>query len=172
MAANNKENFEKYPNPIWVETGSWHGDGIQQAIDAGFRELYSIELSHDLYLRCVDRFKDVPFVHLIEGDSSLVLDDLLNKLDKQITFWLDGHFSGGDTVCGKQNSPLMLELECIKRHSIKTHTIMIDDLRDWTKGNHGFDVPMIKESILQINPEYKFFYEDGIIPNDILVAKV
>lgn len=52
MAANNQKNFEKYPNPIWVETGSHHGDGIQQAIDAGFKELYSIELSHDLYLRC------------------------------------------------------------------------------------------------------------------------
>lgn len=178
MGANNQKNFEKYPNPIWVETGSWHGDGIQQAIDAGFKELYSIELSHDLYLRCVDRFRDVPFVHLIEGDSSLVLDDLLSKLDKQITFWLDGHFSGGDTVLGKYKSPLMQELDAIANHKIKTHTIIIDDLRDWYVGNTGFNLDMLKEKIKSINPNYSFTFEDNQVDvdtcfrNDILIATV
>jgi hypothetical protein len=168
----NKGLFSKYPNPIWVETGSWHGDGIQQAIDEGFTEIYSIELSVDLHKRCSDRFKDVPFVHLIQGDSHLVLDALLSTLHQPITFWLDGHFSGGDTAMGKYNSPLMQELDCIARHEIKTHTILIDDLRDWYKGNHGFDVTMMKDKIRHINPDYRFFFEDGVVSNDILVAKI
>jgi hypothetical protein len=155
-----------------VETGSWHGDGIQQAIDEGFTEIYSIELSHALHERCNDRFKDNKFVTLIEGDSHLVLDAVLKPINDQITFWLDGHFSGDDTVMGKFNSPLMQELDCIARHHIKTHTILIDDMRDWYKANHGFDVNMIKGKILAINPSYKFSFEDGVVPNDILVAQV
>lgn len=168
----NKGLFSKYPNPIWVETGSWHGDGIQQAIDEGFTEIYSIELSEALHQRCSERFKDVPFVHLIQGDSHLVLDSLLATLHQPITFWLDGHFSGDDTVMGKYNTPLMQELDCIARHGVKTHTILIDDLRDWYKANHGFDIPMIMAKISAINPKYRFNFEDGIIPNDILVASV
>ena len=39
------ENFKKYPNPVFVETGSLMGDGIQQALEAGFQKVISIELS-------------------------------------------------------------------------------------------------------------------------------
>jgi hypothetical protein len=166
-----KELFEKYLNPVWIETGSYHGDGIQQAIDAGFKSIYSIELGFELYQRCCARFRDIPNVILIHGDSHLIMDDLLSTINKPMTFWLDGHFSGGDTVIGKYNSPLMQELDCIGRHFIKTHTIMIDDLRIWQKGSHGFDVPMLKEKLLLINPDYKLILEEGLIPDDILVAK-
>ncbi len=168
----NTEIFKRYPNPVFVETGTWHGDGVQQALDAGFERVYSIELSQALYERCKERFKDEPRVTLIQGDSHLVLDDLLKSIDKPITFWLDGHFSGDDTVMGKYNSPLMQELDCIARHNIHTHTILIDDMRDWYKGNHGFDANMMRAKILAMNPEYGFSFEDGIIPNDIMVARV
>jgi hypothetical protein len=171
-----KELFQKYPNPVWVETGSWHGDGIQQALDAGFKNIYSIELSHELYLRCCDRFKDVPGVTLIEGDSCTALAELLSTIKESITFWLDGHFSGGDTVLGKYKSPLMQELDAIARHPLKNHTIIIDDLRDWYVGNTGFNLDMIKKKIKSINPDYSFTFADNQtdvdtrFKDDILIA--
>ena len=33
--------FSKYPNPVFIETGSHTGDGIQFAIDAGFQTIIS-----------------------------------------------------------------------------------------------------------------------------------
>jgi hypothetical protein len=170
--SSNKGLFSKYPNPVFVETGTWHGDGVQQAIDEGFTKIYSIELSIDLYKMCCERFKDIPTVTLIQGDSHLVLDNLLNTIDEPITFWLDGHFSGDDTVMGKYNSPLMQELNAIERHKIKTHTILIDDLRCWNMGDHRFDEESLRKKLLKINPQYKLLLEDGTVTDDILVAKI
>ena len=41
----NTENFRKHRNEIFVETGSLIGDGVQQALEAGYPEVISIELS-------------------------------------------------------------------------------------------------------------------------------
>ena len=166
------EIFQKYLNPVFIETGSCHGTGIQQALDAGFREVYSIELSPTFYEECLNRFKDVYAVNLIFGDSHLVLDELLNKIDEPITFWLDGHYSGPDSVQGIYESPLMQELEAIGRHHIKTHTIIIDDLRCWSVKEQGFDTEMIMGKCLEINAQYSFIFEAGQVLNDILVAKI
>ena len=51
MPANSKF-FALYPNRIFVETGSFNGDGIQAAIEAGFETIHSIELSEHYYNHC------------------------------------------------------------------------------------------------------------------------
>lgn len=166
------EIFQKYLNPVFIETGSCHGVGIQQALDAGFKKIYSIELSPTFYKECVNRFKGVSEVNLILGDSHLVLDELLNKINEPITFWLDGHYSGPDSVRGVYESPLIQELEVISRHFIKTHVLIIDDLRCWNMKEQGFDTEIIKENCLKINSQYSFVFEDGERPKDILIAKL
>lgn len=166
----NKELFEKYLNPVFIESGSLYGDGIQSAIEAGFKEIYSIELAQPYYDHCVERFKNVSYVYIILGDSHLVLGELLSKIDRQITFWLDGHFCGGDSGFGKYESPLVQELEIIKTHPIKTHTILVDDLRCWKKETHGFDTATITAKLLEINPNYSLVFRDGTAPMDILIA--
>ena len=168
----NRELFKRYPNLIFIETGSYYGDGIQQALDAGFKRVYSIELSEEFYRECIKRFLDVRKVRLIFGQSQTVLETLLPLIKKQVTFWLDAH--------DDNSSPLLKELEIIKSHHIKTHTILIDDLRTWSIEKNGFDVDVLKSKLLEINPDYIFSLEDGYIPGsdvigyekDILVAKV
>lgn len=167
-----KEIFKKYPNPVFIETGSLVGDGIQHALNAGFKTIYSIELSRKLYDICVKRFEDIDNVHLIWGDSGKELGRLLTMIKEPATFWLDGHDSGGGTARGEVESPLMQELEIIKEHPIKTHTLIIDDLRCWHKEIQGFDTEIIKSKCLEINPQYSFIFENGFIENDILVAKI
>ena len=176
--ASTKEIFQKYPNPIFIETGSYQGDGIQLALDAGFKTIYSIELGQDLYSHCIERFNGVANVHLLQGDSGIVLSGLLENIKEPATFWLDGHFSGGITAMGSINSPLLEELEAIKNHPIKNHIIMIDDLRGWYKDTYGFDTLDLMKKIKEINPNYTFILEDGydynleiVYSDDILVAK-
>jgi hypothetical protein len=121
--------FQKYLNHIFIETGSHVGDGIQQALDAGFKLVHSIELSEALYERCCNRFVDDDRVVLHLGDSHLLLDDILFWINEPVTFWLDAHCSCGETVRGKYYSSLLQELMIIDNHPVRTHTILIDDVR-------------------------------------------
>lgn len=92
------EVFKCHQKRIFVESGSYRGDGIQNALDAGFEEIYSIELAPHLHEVCAKRFADNPHVHLYLGDSSVVLKTILDEIYEPVTFWLDGHYSWGDTA--------------------------------------------------------------------------
>lgn len=166
-----KEIFQRYMNPVFIETGTHKGDGVKLALDAGFKTIHSIELGDNLFSRCCYRFRGVNNVRLHLGDSADVLPIILEAINQPITFWLDGHYSGGDTALGKQNTPLLQELRAIAGHHIKTHTILIDDLRGWYKDTQGFDTLDLMKMILDINPDYKFTLENGFVLYDILVAK-
>lgn len=163
--------FEKYKNnDCFVESGSFLGDGIQKALDARFKKIVSIELSSIYYDHCVTRFKDNKNVNLYLGDSEDLLKNIISKINEPITFWLDGHNSGANTAFGKHESPLMQELNIIKKHPIRTHTIIIDDLRCWMKPHYEFDKDDIESFLKTINNEYILTFENGFIENDILVA--
>jgi hypothetical protein len=155
-------------NPVFIETGSFDGVGIKNAFFAGFKEIHSVELEENHYLFCKECFKYNDNIHVYKGDSVDVLPTILNKITQPATIWLDAHYSGEGTA--NTGFPLMKELEVIKQHSIKSHTIIIDDLRNWKKETVGFNVEDIKDKILEINPEYTFSYADGVVWGDILVA--
>lgn len=164
--------FRLYPNEYFVETGSLVGRGIERAINAGFRKIISIELADHYFELCRDRFSNCPHVTIVKGDSALVLAEVIREISVPITFWLDGHHSCGDTALGLYWAPLMQELDQISRHPIKTHTLVIDDMRCWEIPNktHGFYKPELLEKIKSINPAYQLRYHDGVEPNDILAA--
>jgi len=168
-----KEIFKKYINNYFIETGSYLGDGIQQAIDAGFKKIISIELSDKYYNLCKNKFKNNLNVKIIHGDSFKILPTIISEINEPITFWLDGHYSCDDTALGEYWTPLIQELDEIKKHKIKNHTILIDDMRCWKEPNpvHGFCTLDIFNKLKEINNLYHFLYEDGIEQNDILVAK-
>jgi hypothetical protein len=161
-------------NPIFVETGSYVGDGIKNAIFAGFESIHSIELADKHYNYCKALFKYNNAVQLHHGDSVDKLPGILSNLTQPVTFWLDAHYSGGDTNFVNSLTPLMKELEIIKNHHIKEHTILIDDLREWSRDFPaiGFGIEDIKARILEINPNYIFSVADGHVAGDILVAEI
>jgi hypothetical protein len=164
--------FPFFPNRFFVETGSYVGTGIERALAAGFPSIISIELSEKYFSFCTQKFAGFPQVKVMFGDSALVLAEVISAIEHPITFWLDGHHSCGDTALGLHWAPLMQELEQIRSHRIKTHTLLIDDMRCWQEPNptHGFSVQELIPFIYTINPNYKLSYLDGEAPQDILVA--
>ncbi len=170
----NSENFRRFPNKYFIETGSFTGDGINQALEAGFQNVISIELSDKYFKECSDRFSGDSRVKVVKGDSYKMLPDVLREIDEPATFWLDGHHSCGDTALGDYWAPLMQELNAIKDHDIKNHTLLIDDMRCWQEPNpvHGFWKEDIFNILKEINPDYQISYLDGCCENDILVASV
>ena len=164
--------FPRVPNKYFIETGSYYGQGIQMALNSGlFDQVYSIELAPHFYEHCKRQFAHRPNVKLFLGNSADVLPQILAEIDQSATFWLDGHYSSDNTAKGITNNPILDELESIRQHSIKTHTLMIDDLRLFGTSEFDFiEVDEIKQKVLEINPNYKITFINGTIPNDILVA--
>jgi hypothetical protein len=171
--------LKKYVNKanIFVETGTHVGSTVRLAIQAGFKQIYTIELAKHFYQKAVKDFAPYKHVHPIFGDSAVEIPKLLKRINKPCVFWLDGHWSEGDTALGPVPVPLYFEIDQIAKHHIKTHTILVDDTR--LMGNEWKDISLekVKKKLLKVNKDYNLIFEDGFMPgankvlkNDILVA--
>ncbi len=189
-------NYKEFQIPYgyFVETGSAAGDGIQRAIDAGFRIITSIEAQPEWYAKCVSRFEHFSnpgngiLVNLILGKSTDELGKALQTIiPAPYVIFLDAHVSGeasfgykdwienGENSEGAQDKIIKEELAIIFKHS-NMHTIIIDDVNGETDG-HAQEYCKI---MLEANPNYKFyFYDENLSGNPnyyykdkILVAKV
>lgn len=120
-------NLELFRPRIMVETGTLLGDMIE-AMKHRFTQLYSIEISPQLAKRAQQRFAADGHVRIIENDSAIALKELVPTLQEPALFWLDGHYSGGDTGKGVKETPIMEELDTILASGLP-HVIMVDDAR-------------------------------------------
>lgn len=119
---------EKYGLRIFVETGTYYGDMVDAMKDR-FDQLYSIELSGELYQAAVRRFNKSRNVEIIHGDSGVELGKLLPRIGQPTLFWLDGHYSAGVTATTGTDTPICEELQHIFSAKDLGHVIIIDDAR-------------------------------------------
>ncbi len=120
---------KKFNLQTFVETGT-HFGGTLNAMQPHFEQLYSIELSEHWYQHAIGMFWNIRNIELIQGDSAVELPKLLGALPNKSLFWLDAHYSGGDTAMSED--PLKKEVEaiiCLRPNSL----IVIDDQQP---GNH------------------------------------
>jgi hypothetical protein len=176
VADMNNRGFEEFKNYYFVETGTYKGDGVKLALRAQFPSIHSVEIDHILTVAVRDLFKSNYNVFIYEGDSSQILYDIIKNFDKPITFWIDAH-KMRPPVDSKKNTSVLEDLEQIKRHHIKTHTILIDDINCCR--SRLFDFLTVKDvvrKVLEINPNYTIrFIEGGTFgttKDAILVAEV
>src|SRR6266571_3239300 len=119
---------ERYLLKIFVETGTYRGDMVE-AMKPLFHKIYSIELGDDLFKKAQRRFKRDAHIELIHGDSGKELGRIMERLTEPALFWLDGHYSAGDTARGEKDTPIYEELDQILRAPDLGHVIVIDDAR-------------------------------------------
>jgi len=170
------QGFKQFLNYYFVETGTFGGYALDRALREGFQEVRSIEWDGGLYNDVVKKYRGNNRVRLWRGNSATGLWDMIKDIDKPITFWLDAHIFP-PLADGGKNCPLIEELEQIKRHPIKTHTILIDDMH--CAGSQSFDYLTKQDLInklLEINPNYRIFYvpggDAGEYPQNVMVARV
>jgi hypothetical protein len=142
----------------FVETGTYEGDTVSRVMGS-FENIYSIELGKDLAEKCRERFKDYEKVKILQGDSATELPKIVESLNGPAVFWLDAHVST-DTAMGKEATPIKEELKCILRSEFK-HVIMIDDARDFVRGNQNYP------GFEQICQAMKKLEEDGQLETEI-----
>ena len=162
----------------FIETGCGSGHGIDAALGAGFKEVYSIELYRNKYQPVRERFASDLRVSVMLGNSAGILTGLLPALSCGIVFWLDAHYDFA--VRGEGNhledvQPIMGELEAIRRYSrFNQHVILIDDRPDFVTPKlwfHSITENDLRTKMLSINPAYKFRTIDGVAKDTILVAE-
>ena len=133
----------RYGLQVLVESGTFLGDTVE-AMRHEFRTVHSIELAPKFHELAKRRFAGVPNVVLHQGDSGRVLADLVGKLDEPALFWLDGHYSGGDTAQGESNCPVRQELAAIFGGMKPPCVVLIDDARCF-RNPKAKDYPPVEE---------------------------
>jgi hypothetical protein len=126
----------RFCTPVLVETGTYRGTTVH-AMRRRFAQIYSIELSEELYERARERFAGDAHVHILHGDSGELLPVLARRIEEPCLFWLDGHFSDWGTARGVRDSPLERELEAVLERTQDRDVVLVDDARLLT-GEHGY----------------------------------
>lgn len=144
-----------------VETGTFRGDMLLAMLN-DFRTLYSIELHPGLYARAQRLFLNQPRVRLLQGDSGQRIADVLKDLDEPAVFWLDGHFSAGNTAKADLETPVMAELDQVLKHRIPNHVVLIDDARLFTGQNDYPTLDFVKAQLARAG-DFHVTVEDDVI---------
>ena len=111
----------KYKNPVFLETGSHHGDTINIIANNDLykpSKIISLELSGIFFEKCKKRFENNSNIYLYHSNSKYDLYEIIKDISEPITFWLDSHWSGcpdvgcdAITIC-----PIIEELNQIKQN--------------------------------------------------------
>jgi hypothetical protein len=150
-----------YSLRTFVETGTFLGD-TTAALKPHVDRVLTIEISPELAAQARRRFADAPQVKVLEGDSGRLLPEILAELREPALFWLDGHYSGGITARGDEDTPVRKELHAILDHPIRQHVILIDDARDFNGGEYP-TIAEIAETVRSHPSGYEFDVRDDII---------
>lgn len=111
---------------IFVEGGTYKG-GTAKRMSGKFRKVYTVEKSDVMFDIAKDNLKNVSNVTMLKGDTREHLHNILENNDN-ILFWLDAHWSGGETYGEEDECPLIDELKIIFEYN-KNQVILIDDAR-------------------------------------------
>lgn len=156
-------------NSTIIESGTHKGDTALLLTKISNRVI-TIEPDSNLFRLAEKRFSKMNTIRVIHGSSEQVFPELLPELHGNMSFWLDGHYSGIGTYKGITDSPIITELAEIKKNlkSYNKVCILIDDVRCFN--------PKIVEYVNypELNYLVKWAMENNFnwyIEHDIFIAK-
>lgn len=129
---------------VLVETGTYYGEMVA-AMKNEFRAIYSVEFDAGLAQRAQKKFSRWPHIHIVEGDSQVVVPEILGALDQPALFWLDAGYYGWAGMQGERQR-LTAELEAILSHRLP-HVILMDDARGLNGENGSPTVEELKQRL-------------------------
>lgn len=153
--------LHKHRLTTFVETGTFKGDTLAVIAATGIRSI-SVELSREYFDRANTRFAGMRNVELHQGDAGEILPRIVATLHEPALFWLDGHYSAGETAHGALASPISAEVQCVLTSPVRGHVMLIDDAHDFN-GEDGY--PELGRFLITIaeNGRYRAFVHANII---------
>lgn len=156
----------KYNNyNTFVETGTLHGK-TTKSLSAHFEMLHTIEVYKPNYELSKENLKNISNIKQYFGSSSNILPEICKNLNDSCIFFLDGHYSEGETGFQDVHVPLYYELDGIMKFMKNNCMIIIDDARLFEKMDSSVDWSKINENqILKIvNSRIdKYYYLPSIL---------
>ncbi|MBU2530358.1 MAG: FkbM family methyltransferase [Elusimicrobia bacterium] len=157
-----KKYAQEFKCSVFVETDTYKGDMVN-AVKNIFPKIYSVELSPELFKKAGKRFLGANNIDLRCGDSGILLKQIVQEIKVPALFWLDAHYSKGNTARGEKDTPILQELETVLSHPIKNHTILIDDARCFNGINDYPKISKIEAFIAKKAPHYTVKVANDII---------
>jgi hypothetical protein len=172
------DTIKKYKknNNVFVETGTWRGDGITTALNLNFNLVLSCDIDSGNVINAKQNFLDKN-VEIFNIPSTEFLIKILPQIDQPALIWLDAHVMPDETgkvfspnqleMANKLNvevCPIMQELNAIFEYSKHKNTILIDDyhcFNSWEFNN--LSEKTVKDYILSKNNTYNFLIEENIL---------
>lgn len=157
------------PYCTWIETGTHLGLTTKKLAKIA-NYVYTIEPEPTLYKNAKRRLAKLKNVCIENSISEIALPIILSKLSGNTCFWLDGHFSAGNTFKGPQDTPILNELAAIRENLSRMDkvVILIDDVRCFNPQDPDYST----------YPPLKFLVDWAVenqlswmIEHDIFVAK-
>jgi len=119
----------RYQLRTLVETGTYYGEMVAP-MSKHFDRIYSIELNPELAETTRRRYAGDPRITVLQGDSQVLVPQVVAQLDSPALFWLDAWYYGyGESKKTGDLARLLTELRAILSSPIKEHIILIDDAR-------------------------------------------
>jgi hypothetical protein len=148
---------------IAIETGTYKGHTARK-LSRFANHVITIEADCSYYLKSKRTLQSLQNVTTLYGDSLDLIARVIPQNQTKCVFWLDAHYSGGDTAGSLSDCPLIRELSQILPLRQSTNSIiLIDDSRALI-GDYGW--PILSEVINLLN-QYNF---SSIIIDDVLIA--
>lgn len=124
---------------VFVETGTYHGSTTSY-LSSFAPQVISIEPDLILFNAASKKFSLKENITLYNGASEDVFPELIPSLKGDVTFWLDGHFSGGVTFQAQKDTPICFELEIIEINisNFNSLCVLIDDFRCFNPSSPEF----------------------------------
>jgi hypothetical protein len=145
-----------------IETGTYRGDTIA-VLGRSFDRIYSIELNRDYFEAAARRFDHAHNVTVLHGDSGELVRELVGRVNVPTLFWLDAHYSGGDTARGDVDSPVTAELAAILEQRRQADVILIDDARLFVGTNGYPTIPDVVAMVQRLRPGWTVHVFDDIV---------
>ena len=111
----------------FIETGTYIGNTAYWSSQK-FEKVITMENSTKMHKIVTQKFGHVNNIEFLQGDSRLLLKKVVSSLKQPSMFWLDAHWSGGETYGENDECPLLEELAIINVSPYE-HIILIDDAR-------------------------------------------
>jgi hypothetical protein len=156
-----RQHVQRFGPRVFIETGTYKGHTID-VIKDHVAKVWSIELSPELASRARIKYARVPHVEICEGDSAEWVPRLLDQLYEPALFWLDGHWSAGETARGSLDTPIRAELDAVLNHRVDSHVVLIDDAREFGQGDYP-SIAELEATVRAHRPDWTFTVDADII---------